>query len=163
VQERRGHPDRTCARRCNRSLKKDEEITLWRSLCALGAPLYGNLCISFSPFLSSLFLSSSLFFSLSASRLSFSASRSRLFLPSSSFPLRSPTSPRVHLSLLARSVKHKRHGISPIPSFSPQVFLSSPLCSFLFFFPLIPPSLSLSLAHSFLSCSYTSVRTSFLF
>lgn len=40
-----------CAARCYRSLKRDEEITLWRSLCALGAPLYGNLCISFSPFL----------------------------------------------------------------------------------------------------------------
>lgn len=34
---------------CLRSLKRDEEITLWRSLCALRAPLYGNLCISFFP------------------------------------------------------------------------------------------------------------------
>lgn len=53
------------APRCHRSLKRDEEITLWRSLCALGAPLYGNLCISFSPFLSaSLSLSFSFSFSL---------------------------------------------------------------------------------------------------
>lgn len=29
--------------------KGREEITSWRGLCALGPPLYGNLCISFSP------------------------------------------------------------------------------------------------------------------
>lgn len=34
---------------CHRSLKRDEGITSWRSLCALGPPLYGNLCISFLP------------------------------------------------------------------------------------------------------------------
>lgn len=144
-----------CAARCHRSLKRDEEITLWRSLCALGAPLYGNLCISFFPSLSSLFLSPS----LSAPRPSLSTSRSFCCLPLSlciHLPRRAPPSAAYSriLVLLTCSVKHTRHGISPIPSFSPRIFLSSP-CSF--FFSLDHPlSLSLSLAHSFPTCSRTS-------
>lgn len=134
------------APRCHRSLKRDEEITLWRSLCALGAPLYGNLCISFSPFLSSLSLSFSFCFSLliflsvflarpngslhSSSFFLVHLALERLFLPSPSLPLRTLLSLRSHpprslTHSLARSVRHTRHGISPIPSFPPR--LLSPL------------------------------------
>lgn len=128
-----------CAARCHRSLKRDEEITLWRSLCALGAPLYGNLCISFSPSLS-----------LSVSRLSSSASRSFCRLPLSlgaHLPRRALSSAFYNriLVLLTRSVKHTRHGISPIPSFSLRVFLSSPHTAPSPFFPLDSTSLFLSL------------------
>lgn len=86
--------------------------------------------------------------SLSAFRLSSSTSRSRLFLPSL-FPsvlpraLFSASYSRI-LVLLTRSVKHTRHNISPIPSFSPRVFLSSPHSAPSPFF-LLNPSLSLSL------------------
>lgn len=141
-----------CAARCHRSLKRDEEITLWRSLCALGAPLYGNLCISFSPSLSSLFLSPSLFLSLSATRLSLFTSR--LFLSSPSFPRCSSTSPRALLSLLQPPHPRPPHSLgeayaSQHFSYSIVLFsgfpLISSLCSFLFF---SLDSLSLFLSHS---------------
>lgn len=52
----------------------------------------------------------------------------RLFLPSPSLPLRTLLSLRSHpprslTHSLARSVRHTRHGISPIPSFPPRFFL----------------------------------------
>lgn len=127
-----------CAARCYRSLKRDEEITLWRSLCALGAPLYGNLCISFSPFL--LLFSFSFSPSL-ASRCVFFLFVSRFFLvhpiprilfcSPPSFPLCSLISLRALFSLrfilhLARSLD-EAYGVSPIPSFAaPRSFPSTP-------------------------------------
>lgn len=130
-----------CAVRCYRSLKRDEEITLWRSLCALGAPLYGNLCIFFSPSFPPLpffFLPPShpnaISFSLSL-RFSFFLVHLVLKILFCGLPL----SLCVHLSRcalssasasssvsLARSMKHTHQGISPIPSFAPRPFLSSP-------------------------------------
>lgn len=150
-------------------MKRDEEITLWRSLCALGAPLYGNLCISFSPFLSALFLSfcySLLFFlsvflarpnsSLHSSSSFLSTSRSRdsfyhlpLFpraLSSASTSSSSSSLTHSFARSLARSVRHTRHGISPIPSFSLRFFplrISPP--RFTLFPPLsFSPSISFS-------------------
>lgn len=136
-----------CAARCYRSLKRDEEITLWRSLCALGAPLYGNLCISFSPFL--LLFSFSFSPSLASRFLSLFLFVSRFFLvhPISrilfcsppSFLLCSLISLRALLSLrfilhLARSLD-EAYGVSPIPSFAaPRSFPSTPrLTAFPFF------------------------------
>lgn len=135
--------ERVRAARCHRSLKRDEEITLWRSLCALGAPLYGNLCISFSPFLSSHSISfspppsrsftPSLSFSRPNASLRFSSfflvhlALERLFLPSPSFPAYSPQPPShpPPPRSLTRSVRYTRHGISPIPSFPPRFFPSA--------------------------------------
>lgn len=140
-----------CAARCHRSLKRDEEITLWRSLCALGAPLYGNLCISFSPT-----LSLPLSLSFSAPHPSLSASRSRLFLPSPSLPPYSPTAPRTLFSLLQSHLRPPRSLGEAYASrhFSYSIVLSSgfPLVSTpllpLLFFPVI---ISLSLTLSFFS------------
>lgn len=162
-----------CAARCYRSLKRDEEITLWRSLCALGAPLYGNLCISFSPFL--------LLFSFSFSPSL--ASRCVFFLFFSSFLVSSlsiqypgsffavlPLSLCVHLSRcalssasasssisLARSMKHTAFllfRLSLLLGLSPQLLA---LLLLLFFSPslLVPFFLFLSYSSLF-DCSRTS-------
>lgn len=144
-----------CAARCHRSLKRDEEITLWRSLCALGAPLYGNLCISFSPFLSFSFsFSLSLFSSFPAPPCPTRAQDSFCHLPLSfdAHPPRralSSTSSNRILVFLTRSVKHTHHGISPISSFG----FSS--CLHTLFLPLFSSldSFFLSLSHSFPICS----------
>lgn len=111
---------------CHRSLKRDEEITLWRGLCALRAPLYGNLCISF--FSSRLASDNHL---VSTRSPSLFVSRSPLYRVfyvclalSFCLFLRWLASPVRHSTIgfpvsLVDSLKHTRHAVSPIPCFSP--------------------------------------------
>lgn len=120
--------------RCHRSLKRDEEITLWRSLCALGAPLYGNLCISFPLSFFSLLSLSLLPSRLPATRVhslrprpprtraSFYRLPPFLFTFLAALSSASLSSFIVRVLFLACSTKRTRHSISPIPSFFPRPF-----------------------------------------